>query len=214
MLEARPIDERRGRELRQLQMRLMKAGDREGLAALEREGMRLVYSLTREGERPLLEILDGHQRARLEQLQLQADGPMAFMRPEIQDRLKMSAEQVNAVKAICELGRKAVTASATLPAGARPIPRGLTFEKRAEMLKSKDFGEQVEKVRTQVVMARNTTLREIAANLNEKQRATFELMLGTRFEFPKTMEKRDRAENEAPRKESSGRDQDKGPESR
>lgn len=116
MLEARPIDERRGRELRQLQMRLMKAGDREGLAALEREGMRLVYSLTREGERPLLEILDGHQCARLEQLQLQADGPMAFMRPEIQDRLKMSAEQVNAVKAICELGRKAVTASATLPA--------------------------------------------------------------------------------------------------
>ncbi len=214
MLEALPIDERKGRENRRLQMRLTKAGDREGLAALEREGMKLVFSLTREGERPLLEILDSHQRARLEQLQLQADGPMAFIRPEIQDRLKMSPEQVNVVKAICELGRKTVTESAILPAGSKPIPRGLTFEKRAEMLKSEDFGEQIEKVRKQVVRARNTTLREIAASLTEKQRATFEQMLGARFEFPKTMEKRDRGENEARGKEPAGRDQGKSSENR
>ncbi len=209
MLEAGPIEERKGRENRQLQMRLTKAGDREGLAALEREGMKQVYTLTREGERPLLQLLDSHQRARLEQLQLQADGPMAFMRPEIQDRLKMSSEQVNVVKAICDLGRQAVAASATLPAGAKPIPRGLTFEKRAEMLKSKDFGEQVETVRQQVVVARNSTMREIAANLNKEQRATFEQMLGARFEFPRAMEKRDRGEKEARSKEPSGRDRSK-----
>ena len=39
----------------------------------------VLYALTKESERPVLAVLDSHQRSRLEQLQLQADGPAAFI---------------------------------------------------------------------------------------------------------------------------------------
>ena len=117
------------------------------------------------------------------------------MRPEIQDRLRMSPEQVDVIRVIYERGREAMAQSAALPPGATPVPRGLTLEKRAELLKSKDFGKQVENVRTQVITTRNAIMREIAENLNKKQRAIYSRMLGEKFQFPNTMEKRQHGES-------------------
>ena len=68
----------------------------------------------------------------------------------------MSPEQVDAIRVIYERGRHEMAQSATLPPGATPVPRGLTLQKRAELLKSKDFGKQVENVRTQVVTGNAT----------------------------------------------------------
>ena len=184
-IESDRISERIGRENRALQRQFTAQGNQEGLAELERANWKLVFSLTKESERPLLQVLDSGQRSRLEQLQLQADGPYAFIRPEVQDRLRMSAEQVEAVKAIFEQGRQAIAQSATLPAGAKPVARGLPPSKRVELLKSKDFAYQVENVRKQIVTARGSTMRGIAEFLNKNQRATFEKMLGEPFEFPK-----------------------------
>jgi hypothetical protein len=207
-LEASRISERIGRGNRQLHQQLTKQGDRDGLAEFERAQRIRLYALTREHDRPLLAVLDSQQRTRLEQLQLQADGPMAFMRPDVHQRLKMSAEQVDIISAICERGHEATIQSATLPAGVKPVSRGLPVEKRTELLKSRDFAEQVDKVRSSVVMTRNATMREIAENLTKKQRATFERMLGEKFDFPKLMEKRN-GETEPRKSEASNRDQAK-----
>jgi hypothetical protein len=139
---------------------------------------------------PLLKVLDGRQLARLQQLQLQADGPWALMRPEVQDRLRMSPEQVELAKGIFRQGREAIAKSATLPGDSkRPYP-GMPAGKRAELLKSKEFGNQVDDVRKQIVKARNATMREIGEILNKNQRVTFEKMLGDPFEFPKLSDRR------------------------
>ena len=170
----------------------------------------MLYALTTESERPILDVLDSHQRSRLEQLQLQADGPAAFMRPEIQDRLRMSPEQADAIRMIYERGRQEMAQSATLPPGVTPVPRGLTLEKRLELLKSKDFGTQVENVRTQVITTRNAIMREIAENLNKKQRATYLKMLGEKLEFPNTMEKQELGDSKSSGTKSSGRRPNQG----
>jgi hypothetical protein len=183
--EADRISERIGRENRRLQAQFKRQANQKGLAEQEQAGWKLVLSLSREDEGPLLEVLDSHQRSRLEELQLQADGPWAFMRPEVQDRLKMSPEQVEGVKAKFEQGRQTITQAAVLPATATPVSRGLPPEKRAELLKSKVFAYQVEKVRKQVVVGGSATMGAIAEILTKEQRARFEQMLGLPFEFPK-----------------------------
>jgi hypothetical protein len=96
---------------------------------------------------PLLTVLDGRQLARLQQLQLRADGPWALMRPEVQDRLRMSPEQVELANGIFKQGREAIAKSATLPADSKRLYPGMPAGKRAELLKSKEFGNQVDEVR-------------------------------------------------------------------
>jgi hypothetical protein len=188
--EADLISRRIGEERRRLRRRYTAEGNEEGLAGLEHGEWKFVLSLSRADEQPLLKVLDGRQLARLQQLQLQADGPWALMRPEVQDRLRMSPEQVELAKGIFRQGREAIAKSATLPGDSkRPYP-GMPAGKRAELLKSKEFGNQVDDVRKQIVKARNATMREIGEILNKNQRVTFEKMLGDPFEFPKLSDRR------------------------
>ena len=148
ILESDRLAERSGRESRAIQAELRASGDRQALAEFEqRHMMQVTYALTLESDRPVLAVLDSHQRSRLEELQLQAEGPAAFMRPGIQDRLRMSPEQADAIKVIYERGRQAMLQSATLPSGAKPIARGLTVEKRPGHSSPRIFGKQVESVR-------------------------------------------------------------------
>jgi hypothetical protein len=189
--EASRISERVSRENRMLRDRLTAQGDREALAEFGRAQRNRLYALTREHDQPLLKVLDDAQRARLEQIQLRADGPMAFVRPAIQERLRMSPEQVELITAICQRGNESAIESARLPVVSKLNPVGLSFQKRTELLKSKAFEAQVEGVREQVASTHDSTMREIGGHLTKRQRAMFDKMLGERFDSPKMMEKRD-----------------------
>jgi hypothetical protein len=211
LLESDRLAARSGQETRAIKAELKARGDVQGLAEFNQSHAILVRALTLDCERPIMAVLDSRQRARFEQLQLQADGPSAFLRPQIQVRLNMSPEQIDVIKAIYERSRQAIVESATLPPDTKPIAFGLTVEKRAEMLKSKEFGKRVENVRSRVVLARDATMREIAENLTKKQRATYLKMLGEKFEFPTTIEPRELGVTELPKKAPSGRDENKDP---
>jgi hypothetical protein len=211
-VEADQISRRIGEERRRLRRRYTAEGNEEGLAGLEQGQWKFVLSLSRADEQPLLKVLDGRQLARLQQLQLQADGPWALMRPEVQDRLRMSPEQVELANGIFKQGREAIAKSATLAADSKRLYPGMPAGKRADLLKSKEFGNQVGDVRKRIVKARNATMREIGEILNKNQRATFEKMLGDPFEFPKLSDRRPFDAIEASDKPESVTDESKDPE--
>ncbi len=121
----------------------------------------------------------------------------------------MSPEQVEAIVAICERGRQSTIQSASLPADLKLGQTQLAVEKRISLLKSKDLDAQVKKTRDRVISTRDSIMREIAENLNKRQRAIFDKMLGEKFEFPKMMEKRENGEDEGRPTESSPADRDR-----
>lgn len=61
-------------------------------------------SLVKQLEESWLKTLSKRQSQRLKQIQLQADGPLTFLRPEIQEKLNMSPEQIQEIE---ELVRQA-----------------------------------------------------------------------------------------------------------
>ena len=179
---------RQGQENQRLLRRLRAQGDTAGYAAFLASSAASTPLLTRELEIPLLKVLDRRQRSRLEEIQLQADGPIAFTRPDVQDALNLWPDQMEMIQAILAEGRETINRAATVPSGIGNITRGLKPEQRTELLKSKTVAAEVEKSRTAVVRARDLTTRSILRILSKRQRATYERMLGKRFEFAKPKE--------------------------
>jgi hypothetical protein len=180
-----PVQRNPGQQ-RQRQLReLRNQGKLEAAAALRAEGFRSVFLLTRESEVPLVEALDTRQRDRLEQIQLQADGPMAFLRPEIQERLVITPEQLRAIKEVHERGRRAIEQAATVPADVLSEGKGLGRERGTALMESKAMQSEVEKGRQAVLKARQDTMRKIGKLLTKNQRAHLKKMLGAPFDFTK-----------------------------
>ena len=114
---------------------VQKQADRQELAAL---GEKLAEMGRQHRERYEAErtgILDRNQRTRLEQIQLQAEGPMAFIRPDIQKRLNTSPDQDEMIAAIVTEGRAELNQTAALPPGTMPTGI-LTAEQRRELWES------------------------------------------------------------------------------
>lgn len=171
---------------RQQQMReLRKQGNLQAEALMRAEGFRSAFMMTRESDAPLVEVLDKKQRDRLEQIQLQGDGPMAFLRPEVQERLAIPPEQFEAIKEVYERGSRAFEQAATVPADVLPEAKGLARERRTALMETKAVKTEVEKGRQAVVKTRQDTMREIGKVLTKYQRAQFNRMLGPPFDFTK-----------------------------
>jgi len=169
---------------RQRQMReLRRQGNLALESAIKAEGFRSIFLLTHDYEEPLVEVLDVHQRERAEQIQLQADGPIALLRPEVQERLNMAPEQATRIQDVFERGRQAIEQAATVPADVLPKAKGLTRERRSALLESETVRNEVEKTREAVLRARQSTMREIDKVFTENQRAKFLKMLGPPFDF-------------------------------
>jgi hypothetical protein len=142
-----------------------------------------------EVEAKLLKILDRRQRIRLDQIQIQADGPMAFKRSDFQERLNLSPGQVELITPIVDQGRQEIRNAAVVKAEVMPL--GLTAEQRRDLTKSEKFKSEVGKKRDAVVKARLTTMQVIAKHLTKGQRANYEKMVGEPFDFLKMQARRD-----------------------
>ena len=164
---------------------------------------RFVYSLTNEFDVLLLNVLDQRQSARLEQIQLQADGPMAFTRPQIQERLNLAPEQVEEISGIVSQGRDAIDKAARVPASLVPATPRLSPELRRSLLQSKDAKRNIESSRERVSHARQATLQSIAKVLTREQRKVMENMLGAPFDFEKTSRSTPRSQPARPSASSS-----------
>ncbi len=145
-----------------------------------------------------LKILDRDQRRRLEEIHLQVEGPMAFLRPEFQLRLNMSPEQVelvtNMVQDATELAFQKTVAANEIASAARAKDRRDNPQLNPEPKNKKDWTEPVysqtgkdaiksivkAKVKDNLEL-RGYLDREIAKVLTKVQRENYKKLLGRPF---------------------------------
>jgi hypothetical protein len=115
------------------------------------------------------EVLDAKQMARLKQLGVQREGTRALGRPEVQDQLKLSADQRQKVTAAFDGERQAMQAmfESFRPQEGQPPSE----EQRAE------FGKKMQAART-------TAEANALAVLSEGQKTQFKALQGAPFKFP------------------------------
>jgi hypothetical protein len=171
-----------------------------------------IQALHSEADVVVLRELQRKQRTRLEQIKLQADGPLAFERPEVLEQLNLQAPQIELIAAILADGRGQMEQSAgpmmrvAGPGGGPgfgPGP-GAGDGKRAaagagsegapsapqdlkKKFSSKEFQDQLkaqfEKRRKETQSVRERMMQAIGQVLTRGQRASYRKLLGEPFDL-------------------------------
>jgi hypothetical protein len=152
-------------------------------AALDQELMNAREAVRANYETALLKALEPRQRTRLEQVQLQAEGPFAFARPDFEVRLNLSPDQVEAVGAIIAKGRVQMFQSSAVPLPVRPGVRATPPQDNRKPTDSPDFEARVEEARQATLKIRASTMLSITNLLTRAQRANYTKMLGQPFDL-------------------------------
>jgi hypothetical protein len=181
--ERQQASERQGQELRKSRQELGNPPDPQALAVLNESLRAIQADRQKQDEAILRKVLDRPQFTRLGEIQLQAEGPMAFTRHEIQERLNLGPDQVELIEEVVARGREAVRNAAVV--STEVVPTRLTREKSRALLESKTSKSAIGKARDDAVKARKTTMQEIAKLLTKGQRAKYEAMVGEPFDFLK-----------------------------
>jgi hypothetical protein len=171
-----------------------------------------IQALHAEADAAVMRELQRKQRTRLEQIKLQADGPLAFERPEVLEALNLQAPQIEMIQAILADGHDQMqqsgdvmtrTARAMPGAGYGPGPGtgagggggtgagpGVTPPSPEELKKkvaSKEFQDQLkarfEKRRKETQGVRDRMMQAIGKVLTRVQRASYNKMLGEPFDL-------------------------------
>ena len=141
------------------------------------------------------------QRERLAQIQLQAQGPLAFSiqepgessnvfdlgefeGPRLSKQLRLSQDQVKRVGTIAEEGTALIEKAATfqLPLNFKEKPTAESIRKQVE---GSDFRAAKAKTRRAARETWNATIGRIEAVFNDEQRAEYRRILGAPFDFAK-----------------------------
>lgn len=145
-----------------------------------------------------LKVLDRDQLKRLDQIRIQAEGTKAFLRPEVQERLNLSPDQVAQINEIIVEGDRAIARVRMLPQSITPPKTDTIAERKAAsiaeqkaasiaarkaFLSSKSYQDAVKAGRTRAVELRTATMRQIARVLTKRQRTAYQAMLGEPFDF-------------------------------
>ncbi|MFO0908073.1 MAG: Spy/CpxP family protein refolding chaperone [Isosphaeraceae bacterium] len=163
------------------------AGDANQLSALSKQGIELRDSLVARTEEATRKSLTKSQLTRLREIQLQAEGPLALTRPEIQERLNLDEDQVGLIRGIIDEGRNSFREAVSSPM--RELrnkpgnPRSATG--------SKEYQEAAAKGRENATKSRQETMQKIGKVLTRKQRQTFDRLLGEPFDLAAVREKRE-----------------------
>jgi hypothetical protein len=123
----------------------------------------------REIEQEIKPVLEPKQSQRLEELQLQFNGPQAFLQPEVQERLHLVGDQIKAIEGAIAGARREIN-QAMVPGGpGAPLQKG-----PANILQARRL-EASKRFRTDASQA-------ISGILTEAQRADYEKMLGKPYD--------------------------------
>jgi hypothetical protein len=147
------------------------------------------------------EKLKPEQRERLVQIQLQAQGPLAFtvrepvassdgpgspdfVGPRLSEYLKMSDDQVKRVRAIVDEGTREIEKAASFDLK-RDFPEKPTTEATRKLVGGSEFRTAKDGARRAGLAARNAVIKRIEAVLNADQVAGYRKILGTPFDLAK-----------------------------
>ncbi len=141
----------------------------------------------------ILANLEQAQRDRLDQIQLQSQGPFAFNRstnpqlilegPGLAERLKLTDEQIERLKAIDEAGEQEIGRAATVPIVLDPKAGAPTPESIRKLVETPEFKAAKAKARADARKAWAAVIERIEQVLTEGQRKAYREMLGTPFDL-------------------------------
>jgi hypothetical protein len=136
-------------------------------------------------ESAIQRMLEPGQRERLEQIQLQVQGPVAFEDRLIRRRLKLSAEQADDIEAIANDGTKELATASSFPIALEPGEKPEGQEAIRALVSGLPFQLAKEKARHLVLAGRAGVMLRIVAVLTVPQRAAYRTMLGAPFDVEK-----------------------------
>ena len=152
-------------------------------------------SIFKEIEAAQLENLEPRQRERLEQIQLQSQGPLAFNRasipalategPDPIDRLKLTDDQIKEIRAIATEGDAEISKAAELPIVLDPKDGAPTPESIKKLVETQEFKAAKKKTREAARKAWDSVIARIERVLTESQRTAYREMLGPPFDLYK-----------------------------
>jgi hypothetical protein len=139
--------------------------------------------------------LTPEQLTRLEEIQFQAQGPLAFARPAgglraktpppLLDRLKLTDDQVMRIKAIFEEGQPRIVEAARVPIALDSRNGPPTLEAIERLVDSPEFQAAKQKAREDARAARAALMGRIEDVLTAGQRDAYRQRLGTPFDLPR-----------------------------
>jgi beta-lactamase regulating signal transducer with metallopeptidase domain len=143
---------------------------------------RVVEAGTREiqatTEKAILRLLQPRQLARMEQIKLQMDGPLAFLRPDVQRKLNMDPAQVELIVELVVQGREDLVKSATIPLS----PEAADPEQLNKLHESKDFQDKMRQARRSAQKVGRGVMQQVETLLRKGQLATYRKMLGEPYD--------------------------------
>jgi hypothetical protein len=152
-------------------------------------------SIYKEIEAAILENLTPQQCQRLEQIQLQSQGPLAFYRasipalaaegPDPIERLKLTDDQIKQITAIATEGNAEISKAAELPIVLDPKDGVPTPESIKKLVGTEQFNAAKKKTREAARKAWDSVIARVERVLSETQRTAYREMLGPPFDLHK-----------------------------
>jgi hypothetical protein len=136
-------------------------------------------------ESVILKALQPTQRDRLQQIQLQVLGPLAFERRELRRALRLSSDQVEQIEAIVGRGMADLSTKSSVPLELDTTNEPPTADSIRRFVQRLEFQLAKEKARQLAAAHRIGVLLEITKVLSESQQAKLSTMLGAPFDVPR-----------------------------
>ncbi len=150
-------------------------------------------SIYKDIEAAILENLTREQRERLEQIQLQSQGPLAFNRasmpalaaegPDPIERLKLTDDQLKQVRAIAAEGNAEIRRAAELPIVLDPKDGCTSPESIKKLVETQEFKAAKKKTREAARKVWDSVIARIEQVLIESQRTAYRELLGPPFDL-------------------------------
>jgi hypothetical protein len=151
-------------------------------------------ALNKEEDESLLGTLSPQQRERLDQIQLQVQGPLAFARsdyrvtfvgPPLTERLKLSEDQARRAKTMFDDGAKQIREVAAFPVVLDSKNAPPTVEAIRKLVESPEFRAAKERASRAAREASAALTRRIEEVLTAEQRQAYHKLLGEPFDLSK-----------------------------
>ncbi|HXG24766.1 MAG TPA: hypothetical protein VNJ09_09445 [Chthonomonadales bacterium] len=143
------------------------AGGPQGLQGMSpEERSKLMQKIQSIQQKAISDILDAQQQKRFHQIELQAQGGMALMRPDVAAELKLSSDQQTKMRQIVQAGFEEQ----------RKLAQGLDFRNMSDEERQKLFSKRQE--------IQKSTNEKLLAVLTDAQRKQWVAMTGPPFKFP------------------------------
>ncbi len=191
-LEKRLVDQKK-RLTQEFQVQKMNLGDSpdaEALQELMLQTSSRMKDAANESFNARVNVLQAKQRKRLEEIQIQAEGILAFSRPEFLARLNLSADQIDLIQPIVENGLNETRRASRVRVDnidltkEAPPPQGVN----PHLALTKKYKENVLSSRNATVKARDESLQRIVKIMTKGQRARYQNLVGQPFDFVKLRE--------------------------